>query len=183
MEPDTALVVIVNVALLAPAATVTLAGTVAADVLSLDNDTSAPPAGAGPLIVTVPVEGLPPCTLDGFRERDDSEGGFTVRVAVRVITPYRAEIVAAVEPDTALVVIVNVALLAPAATVTLAGTVAADVLSLDNDTSAPPAGAGPLIVTVPVEGLPPCTLDGFTCRELNAASGVTVRGAVLVTPP
>ena len=88
------------------------------------------------------------------------------------------------EPDTGLVVIVNVALLAPAATVTLDGTVAADVLSLLSDTSAPPTGAGPLSVTVPVEGLPPTTLDGFTPSELNpAATGVTVRGADLVIPP
>ena len=85
--------------------------------------------------------------------------------------------------DTELVVIVNVALVAPLGTVTFAGTLATDVLLLDNDTTAPPKGAGPVSVTVPVEGLPPCTLDGFTCRELNAASGVTVRGAVLVTPP
>ena len=88
------------------------------------------------------------------------------------------------EPDTGFVVIVNVALLAPAATVTLDGTVAANVLSLLSDTSAPPTGAGPLSVTVPVEGLPPTTLDGFTPSELNtAATGVTVRGAVLVIPP
>ena len=88
------------------------------------------------------------------------------------------------EPDTALVVTANVALVAPADTVTLAGTFAANVLSLDNDTTAPPTGAGPLSVTVPVEGLPPTTLDGFTPSELNAAATeVTVRGADLVTPP
>ena len=88
------------------------------------------------------------------------------------------------EPDTGLVVTANVALVAPAATVTLAGTVADDVLSLDSDTTAPPAGAGPLSVTVPVEELPPTTLDGVTPNELNpTAAGVTVRGAVLVTPP
>ena len=88
------------------------------------------------------------------------------------------------EPDTGLVVTANVALVAPTATVMLAGTVAANVLSLDNDTTAPPPGAGPLSVTVPVEGLPPTTLDGVTPNELNpTAAGVTVRGAVLVTPP
>ena len=88
------------------------------------------------------------------------------------------------EPDTGLVVTENVALLAPPATVTLAGTVAAEVLSLDKDTTAPPPGAGPLSVTVPVEELPPTTLVGFTSRELNpAGTGVTVSGAVRVTPP
>ena len=89
------------------------------------------------------------------------------------------------EPDTGLVVTANVALLAPAGTVTLAGTVAANVLSLPSDTiEPPPVGAGPLSVTVPVEGLPPTTVDGFTPKELNAAAtGVTARGAVLMTPP
>ena len=64
-------------------------------------------------------------------------------------------IVTAVEPDTGLVVAENVALVAPAATVTLAGTVAADVLSLPSNTTAPPPGAGPASVAVPVELSPP----------------------------
>ena len=85
---DTVRVLIVKVALVAPLGTVTFTGTLATEVLLLDKDTTAPPEGAGPLSVTVPVEGLPPRTLDGLRERDDSEGGFTVRVAVLVITPY-----------------------------------------------------------------------------------------------
>jgi hypothetical protein len=186
VEPDKGLVVTVNVALVAPPATVTVDGTVADDGLPLDSDTTAPPAGAGPLSVTVPVEGLPPTTLDGFtpNELNPTATGVTVRGAVRVTPPYTAEIVTAVEPDTGLVVTGNVALVAPAATVTLDGTVAANVLSLLSDTTAPPAGAGPLSVTVPVEGLPPTTLDGFTPNELNpTATGVTVRGAVRVTPP
>jgi hypothetical protein len=84
--------------------------------------------------------------------------------------------------DTALVVTVNVALVAPAATVTLAGTCAAPVLLLDSDTLAPPLGAAPLSVTVPVEELPPVTLVGFTDTEDNdtAAAGVTVKVAVAV---
>ena len=85
---------------------------------------------------------------------------------------------------TALVVIVKLALVLPAGTVTFAGTRATEVLLLDNDTTTPPLGAGPLSVTVPVEGFPPTTLGGFTASELNtAATGVTVRRAVRVTPP
>ena len=55
-EAVTVLVLTVKVELLAPAATVTLAGTVAAAVLSLERETAAPPLGAGPLSVTVPVD-------------------------------------------------------------------------------------------------------------------------------
>ena len=69
----TAPVLTVNVALVAPAATVTLAGVRAAFVLLLDSRICAPPAGAGPLKLTVPVEGLPPTTLVGFRTIEESE--------------------------------------------------------------------------------------------------------------
>jgi hypothetical protein len=88
-----------------------------------------------------------------------------------------------VETITALVLTVNVALVAPAATVRLAGTVAAAVLSLIRETDAPPLGAGPLSVTVPVEGDPPVTLVGFSVSEERVrAGGSTVREAVLVAP-
>jgi hypothetical protein len=53
-------VLTVNVTLVNPRATVTLDGTVAIDVLLLESATTDPPAGAGPLSVTVPVEELPP---------------------------------------------------------------------------------------------------------------------------
>ena len=84
---------------------------------------------------------------------------------------------------TALVLTVKVALLAPAATVTVAGTVAEDVLLLERETTAPPVGAGPLSVTVPVEGDPPVTLVGFSVSEERVrAGGSTVSEAVLVAP-
>ena len=51
--------------------------------------------------------------------------------AVLVTPAYDAEMVTGVDAVTALVLTVNVALLAPAATVTLAGTVAVDVLLLE----------------------------------------------------
>ena len=88
------------------------------------------------------------------------------------------------ETVTALVLTVNVALLAPAATVTVAGTVAVDVLLLERETTAPPMGAGPLSVTVPVEGDPPVTLVGFSVSEetVGRGCGSTAREAVLVAP-
>ena len=96
--------------------------------------------------------------------------------------------VTAVDTATALVLIVNVALVAPAATVTLEGTVAAAVLLLESATCAPPAGAAPLNVTVPVEDcVPPITLVGLSVSEesvgAGGAAGVTTSEAVLVAPP
>ena len=79
-----------------------------------------------------------------------------------------------VEAVTALVLTVKVALVAPYATVTPAGTVAAAVLSLESEMTAPPLGAGPLSATVPVEGDPPFTLVGLTANEesVRDAGGV-----------
>ena len=81
---------------------------------------------------------------------------------------------------TAIVVSVNVAVLAPAATVTLAGVVA-DALSSESVTRIPPVGAGPVKVTVPVEELPPVTDAGFMLTEERAA-GFTVNEVVFATP-
>ena len=69
-----------KVALLFPAATVTLPGTLATVLLLLERETTRPPTGAAPLSVTVPVEVLPPTTVVGLRERDVNEGGLTLRV-------------------------------------------------------------------------------------------------------
>jgi hypothetical protein len=71
VDPATALVLTVNVAVVAPAATVTLEGTLATVVLLLESATIAPPAGAGPLSVTVPAEEFPPVTLVGFSESEE----------------------------------------------------------------------------------------------------------------
>lgn len=76
--------------------------------------------------------------------------------------------VTAVEAVTDPVVTVNVALAAPADTVTLAGTVAA-ALSLERETDAPPLGASWLSVTVPVEDAPLLTLAGLSIIEYSAA--------------
>ena len=79
------------------------------------------------------------------------------------------------------VVTVNVALLAPAATLTLAGTPATGVLLLVRDTSAPPDGAAAVSVTVPVEEFPPVTDVGLTLTALNA--GDQRRSGAAAPPP
>ena len=89
---------------------------------------------------------------------------------------YEAEIVAVVDTTTIDVFTVKLALVLPAGTVTLEGTLAAPLL-LESITWAPPAGAGPLSVTVPVEDwTPPATLLGFNVSE-ETIGGVTVSEA------
>jgi hypothetical protein len=74
-------VVTVNVVDLAPTTTVTVGGTVAIAVLLLVRAIMMPPVGAGPLSVTVPVDGLPPTTLVGFSVTEDNVAVVTVSVA------------------------------------------------------------------------------------------------------
>lgn len=80
--------------------------------------------------------------------------GVIVNTADCVVTLVPV-IVAVLVPVPVLLVTVNVALVAPARTTTLAGTVAFAVLLLVNFTVAPSKGAGPSKVTVPVEVAPP----------------------------
>lgn len=183
VEALTAEVVAVKVAEVAPAATVTEAGSAAALELSL-RVTAAPPVGAGPFSVTVPVELLPPTTVVGLKLNAEITGGTTVRVAVLLPCELLAVMVTAVDAPTAEVVMVKLALVEPAATVTEAGTVAALELSL-SETVAPPVPAAAARVTVPVELVPPVTLVGLTDTEVIAGggAGLTVNDAGRVTPP
>ena len=73
----------------------------------------------------------------------------------------------------------NVAVVPPAAMVTLLGTTAAAVLLLPSVTKAPAAGAGPFSVIVPIDELPPKTDVGLKATELRVAA-VTVNFAFLV---
>ena len=106
-----------------------------------------------------------------------------MRFAVLVVPLYEAEIVTLVEKSTIDVFTGKVALVRPATTVTLAGTLATDGLLLETDTTAPPLGAGPFRVTVPVEDPsgPPMTLEGFRANK-ETTGGMTVSEAVFVPP-
>jgi hypothetical protein len=181
--PSTTLLVTVKVAVVAPAVTVTVAGTVAAAVLLLESVTRRwvvePAAGAFSVIVAVEFA-TPPTTVVGFKVIDATCGGLSVSVAV-FVTPLRvAVMVTVVAAPTETLVTVNVALVAPAGTVTLAGVVV-DALLSDNVTAAPPVGAGPSSVTVPVEEVPPVTVAGLM-DTLVRAGALIVRVAVRVTP-
>ena len=118
VEAPTAVVAAVKLAVVAPCATVTLPGTVAAVWLLL-SVTVNPPTGAALVSVTVPCEDVPPATLVGFSDTADNDagggGGVTVSVVVRVTPPALAVMVAAVDVVTEVVAIAKVALVAPCA--------------------------------------------------------------------
>src|SRR5215213_10713855 len=103
-----------------------------------------PPFHSARVIVTVSVAG------GGAAEP-------IVSTALRLAPPPVAVIVALPEPD---VETLKDALIAPAGTVTDAGTLAI-ALELESDTASPPVGAAPESVTVPVELVPDVTVDGL----------------------
>ena len=140
VEAVTVPAVTTNVAAVAPAGTTTVAGTEAAALL-LDRETLRPPAGAAPLMVTVPVEACPLVTVAGLRESELAAGAVTVRVADLVTPAPDAESEDVVLAATGKVVTGKVALVEPAGTVTDAGTVATAVRLLASAATYPPAGA------------------------------------------
>lgn len=90
--------------------------------------------------------------------------------------------VTGVDEATVLVVHVKLALLFPAGTVTVGGTLAAALL-LESNTWASPTGAGPLSVTVPVDDCaPPVTPAGTRASEETAGRGEgTGTGVIVIT--
>jgi hypothetical protein len=148
---DGLVVLTVNVALVLPAATVTLAGVVATLVLLLESVTTAPPEGAWPERVTVPWDVLPPLTLVGLSvsdERVTAVAGVMVSVACCELPPSVAVMTTVARLVTVCVVTAKDAVVLPAGTVTLAGAPAAPLL-LESVTTAPPVPAGPVRVTLP----------------------------------
>jgi hypothetical protein len=142
--------------------------------------TVAPDGGAAPFKVNVAVAEVPPVTVLGLSVRELSEATLTVSVVVLLTPAWEAVMVEVVWLATPLVVMVKVALRAPPAMVTFAGTRAAAVLLLASVITAPLAGAAPFKVAVPVELLPPTTELGVLVTEDNAAA-LTVRVVVLFT--
>jgi hypothetical protein len=173
----------VNVALVWPAGTVTLAGTVTSEVFALESVTRAPPSGAGPFNVTLPVAGVPPGTLPLNSIWPSS--GNSVMSALTVAEFQVAEIRTFVAAVTELLLIENEALVWPAGTVTLVGMVMGTVPeaplenAFESVTSAPPDGAAPLNVTVPVDEAPPTSDTGsiFTALTVTGPPGVISNNA------
>ena len=171
--------VAVKVAVVAPAATVTEAGTVN-NALLLDSGTATPPDGAAPDKVTVQVE-LPALPrLDWLHPSElSTTGAVRDKVAVLLLLLYVAVTVA--DPLLLIVpaVAVKVAVVAPAATATEAGTVSRPLL-LDRVIVAPPDGAAEDRVTVHVELLPVASAVGLHPIELTTMGAVNDTEAVFV---
>lgn len=100
----------------------------------------------------------------------------TVKVAFMVVPLSAPEIVTVASVFTVVVLMTNVAPVAPPGTVTLAGTLV-DGLLLDNDTTDPPAGAAPPSVTVPVEEFPPIIVAGFSVTDTSGTPAAAVLNA------
>jgi len=112
---------------------------------------------------------LPPRTDAGKNAIDDGFAGVTSNTP-NSLTPAAVAIIATdVSCPTGDVVATNVAEFAPAATVTLAGTLTAAFPDV-NDTTKPPAGAGLVNNSVPVAVAPPPTDDGVNVISAGAAS-------------
>jgi hypothetical protein len=161
----TGILVTVNVVELLPDGTVTeLTDTVATAVFPLDTLTTTPPAGAVLFSLTVALDVAPPIKLAGASVTEEIAGGLIVKLALA--DPFNvAVIVSIVTAGTVFVSAVNVAVVAPAATFALAGTVP-DGEVAESATAIPPDGAGPFSVTVPVAfAAPPSTLAGLIETE------------------
>src|SRR5262245_56843409 len=107
--------------------------------------------------------------------------------AAPIVTLRTAQMVTSVLAATLVVVTVKLALVPPAGTVRLAGTLAAELL-VASCTAVPPASAGALIVTTPLAELPPVTLAGLTVTERTQRGsalppGFTVTAALALEGP
>ena len=140
-----------------------------------------PPVGALVDNVTVPVEVAPPATEVGDKVSELSVIAPIVKVAETGLDAALADMLAGVELATVVVVILNVAVVAPAFTTTDVGTVAALKLLL-SVTLIPPEGATPLRVTVPIEVPPPITEAGFR-ESAVGQGGLTVKATPVEVDP
>jgi hypothetical protein len=133
--------------------------------------------------VTVQVALRPAFRVPGLQLTADNRAGasrFNVKLCVP--PPPLAVITAVWSVLTAETVAVNWALLAPARTVTLAGTVTLALLFW-SVTAKPPIAAGPLSVTVHDDAPGAFTLAGLQDTLLSVVAVFKLTEAVLVNPP
>jgi hypothetical protein len=171
----TALTVAAKVAVVAPAATVTDAGSETEALLS-DNVTAVPPVGAATLKVTVQLD-VPAALKEVGEQLSELTVGTMVAVsvieAVR-LTEFAVAVTVAVLPVVMVPAVAEkVAVVAPDATVTEAGTVKVVLLS-EIASAKPPDGAALLNVTVQVLAAPEARLEGLQLSAEGVAGATKV---------
>lgn len=172
--------VVVNVPVVAPALTVTLAGTVAF-ALSLDSATASPPVRAALLNVTVQIEDPGAFTVAGEQTKPLTTGRAARLMLAVLLTPSRLAVtVAEASTLTVSAVAENVPPLDPAATVKLAGTVNTAEL-LDTATVAALTVAF-VSVTVQVDTCADPSVLGAQLTVDNCAGATTLSEKVCETP-
>jgi len=134
-------------------------------------------------MVTVPSTepGPPPIAVAGDSVSDVGAGPGTTVIADCTVTPFQlAEMVTGVFVVTLLVGTLNEVEKLPGGTVTVDGGVAAGEL-LERLTTAPPAGAWPVSITIPPAFTPPLALVGVTESDFSAG-GCTMNWTEAVPP-
>src|SRR5262245_31307120 len=153
--------VIVKLALVLPAGTVTFGGVTTSPSMLPLSHTDAPPAGAGPVSVTVPVVVPPPPVMlllaSDKAARLGAGVGLPAGMTASQFSGARYPSIAVPElmitrvaTETGAVGILKVAPIPPAGIKTFVGGTTREVSLLTSVTSTPPAGAGFNRVSVPV---------------------------------
>ncbi len=159
---------------------VTVAGTATVLARELVRAITLPPVGAGPERVTVPLTEVVelPFTEVGDTEMESRVGALIDRLALAELDPRVAVMGAVLVAFTAVVVIVNLALIEPIGTLTVPGKVIPLLVVVSFTTTVPaPVPGAALRLTSPVELEPPTTLAG---ERVNVATANGLRVSVAV---
>src|SRR5262249_42857409 len=139
------------------------------------------PAGAALARLTWAPAGSPPVTLVVSTDTALRTGAVSSREALLFAPAGSAVIVTLVSAGTGEGLTRTRAVILPAGTVTLAGTLATLGLLLASDTLKPPGSAGPVRETTPFTPEPPVML-GRSMLNPEKTGGSTVRSALWLSP-
>lgn len=178
----TGVVVKENVPALDPDGMVTDGGTMAAGWLD-ESARVAPPNGAAPFRVMVPVPEDPPRIDAGLTERLETPSGRSVTEPVADVPPAVAVTMTGVEVETTAVERTNGTLVAPAGTATSTGKPTAEGTDEESWTVVPGAPAAAPSVTSPCTEEPPMTEEGESESDDTPAGAGITRSEATAGPP